>query len=1017
MNPEKLIAEIIAVGDEVLSGRVINTNASFLSKELEKIGFTVKYQQVVSDEKDAITVALRLAATRSSVIVFCGGLGPTEDDLTKETVAEAFGRQLVLDETVLAEIEDYFSSRGMEMSDNNRKQALVPDGCKVLHNKNGTAPGLILQKGKQAVVLLPGPPSELRPLFLDVAAPILKDMNGTIILSASLMVTGISESSLETKTQDLLYGDNPHSALYAGGGQIEIHITANGDSEEETKAALDEKVNAFTELLGDHIYAHERISLSEAVVGQLLEAGKTVSVAESCTGGMMAEQITAVPGSSACFEFGVASYADWTKHTYLDVEQSLLDTYSAVSSAVAVEMARGVRSKGKADFGVGITGIAGPGVGNYLDKEVGLVYIAVCDKKLAVVREFRFGEKRSRDNIRVLSCVNAFDMLRRFMKGLPIENSEEFNRFQIADLKRDSRPKSKIGIFAKKTIAVVLSVSALIGSSILGANIANASADRGVYTTLKEEYVSQSEEKPEEAFLALRAGNEDTIGWVSDTDQDISTVFVRERERFYYDGHDYLKRNNIFGCARAPFETPLNGAADNVVIQASKEGSGILFSTLPSFLQQEYASKHRYFYLTTEENTGTFEVFSVMYLDSAEGIDGYLLSPFFRDEVAFQQFVISTKMRSIYSTDLPLNFNDQFLTLVCPMDEMWTGCRLVVVAKKVYERDALRPTTLSINGSVLYPNAWYKKNGIECGVNIPAESDRWLDWYRQGGKVGQALSEADHQVEPKIRVTMNGEELIDTPLEVVSRIVTNEAPDISSSETLKAIAVAVSSKLKYEYFTGNNSPEVTGRAATDKVRDVVREVLDETLVFADVPCWTPVFYCSNGKTNDASEMIEGFFPYLVTVDSEYDRKDWNSGYYKETDFNLDLFRSRVEALYGITLSDDPSNWIQILHTTSIGTITRVSIDGQVEEDGYKFFVDVLALPSANVTVTLNNRNFRFTIYGTGYGLGMSIVGAKYYVSQAGWTYDQVLQHYYPATAIENLPWDEYYAGNLDAKKE
>ena len=138
MNPEKLIAEIIAVGDEVLSGRVINTNASFLSKELEKIGFTVKYQQVVSDEKDAITVALRLAATRSSVIVFCGGLGPTEDDLTKETVAEAFGRQLVLDETVLAEIEDYFSSRGMEMSDNNRKQALVPDGCKVLHNKNGT---------------------------------------------------------------------------------------------------------------------------------------------------------------------------------------------------------------------------------------------------------------------------------------------------------------------------------------------------------------------------------------------------------------------------------------------------------------------------------------------------------------------------------------------------------------------------------------------------------------------------------------------------------------------------------------------------------------------------------------------------------------------------------------------------------------------------------------------------------------------------------------------------------------
>ncbi len=1017
MNTDKLIAEIIAVGDEVLSGRVINTNAAFLSKELEKIGFLVKYQQVVSDEKDAITVALRLAASRSNVIVFCGGLGPTEDDLTKETVAEAFGRQLVLDETVLEEIEAFFLSRGIVMSDNNRKQAMVPEGCKVLHNSNGTAPGLILQKGKQAVVLLPGPPSELRPLFLDAASPILKEMNDNHILSCSLMVTGISESSLESMTKELLYGDNPHSALYAADGQIEIHITAIGSSEDETKAFLDEKVNAFTAVLGDHIYAKDKISLSESVVAELIDKGKTVSVAESCTGGMMAQQITAVPGSSACFEFGVASYADWTKHTYLDVEQSLLDSYSAVSSVVAVEMARGVRAKGKADYGVGITGIAGPGVGNYLDKEVGLVYIAVCDKKKAIVREFRFGDKRSRDNIRVLSCVNAFDMLRRFINDLPVKDGEEFNRFQIADLKRKSSPKTKAGIFAKKTVAIVLSLSALIGSSIYGANTANAAADRGVYTSLKEEYVSRAEEDPEGALLALREGNEDTIGWVSDVDQDISTVFVTEHERYYYDDHDYLKRNNVYGCARAPFGTPLNGIADNIVIQASKEGNGILFSSLPSYLQQDYASKHRYFYLTTEQNTGTFEVFSVLFLDSAEGIDGYLLTPFFRDEVAFQQFVISTKMRSIYSTDLPLNLNDQFLTLVCPMDEMWTGCRLVVVAKKVYERDALRPTTLSINGSVLYPNAWYKKNGIECGVNIPAESDRWLDWYRQGGKVGQALSEADHHIDPKIRVTMNGEELVDTPLEIVSRIVTNEAPDITNAETIKAIAVAVSSGLKYEFNNGNHSPEVTGRAASDRVRDVVREILDETLVFEDSPCWTPVFYCSNGKTNDASEMIDGSFPYLVTVESEYDRKDWNSGYYKETDFSTDLFRSRVEALYGISLSDDPSNWIQILNTTSIGTVTRVSIDGQVEEDGYKFFVDVLALPSANVTVSLNNRNFRFTIYGTGYGLGMSIVGAKYYVSQEGWTYDQVLQHYYPATVINNIPWDEYYAGNIDAKKD
>ncbi len=1017
MASNKLIAEIIAVGDEVLSGRVVNTNASFLSKEMEKLGFPVQYQQVVRDGEKEIVNALRLAATRSNVIVFCGGLGPTKDDLTKEAVASAFKLNLVTDESVLAEIEDFFESRGMEMTENNKKQALVPEGCIVLHNVNGTAPGLILNRGKNAVVLLPGPPHEMQPLFLNEAAPRLAEMNDGVLRSASLMVTGISESALEEKAQELLYGDNPHSALYAGGGSIEIHISSLGTNEEEAQELLDNKVNAFTALLGDKIYAKERITVAESVVGQLIENGKTVSVAESCTGGMMAQQITAVAGSSACFEYGAATYADWSKHSFLDVDQALLDTYSAVSSVVAVEMARGIRAKGKADFGVGITGIAGPGVGNYLDKEVGEVYIAVCDKKRSVVKEFHFGDKRSRDNIRSLSCVNAFDMLRRFMNGLPVEDGAEYTRFQIADLKRKARPRTKAGIFARKMMAAILALGTLIGGSIFSANIVNAASDRDVYTELREEYQYQASDDPAAALEALKEKNGDTVGWLTGTEGDIDTVVVREREWNYYENHDFLLKKNIYGCARVLHETSEPEETDNLVITASKDGEGILFEALPKYVQQDYASKHRFFQFSTGNNMDTFEVFSVFYLDAAEGIDGYIYNTRFRKEVAFQQFVISTKMRSIYSTDLTLSYGDRFLTLVCPFDEMWEGCNLVVVAKRVTGNEAVRATTLSMNGSALYPNAWYETKGLECSVNITAESDKWLDWYRQGGKVGQALQEAEKQVDHTIRVTMNGEEIIDSPTEIIARIVTNQAPDIKNEETLKALAVAAATELKYKYSIGEKAPEVTGRAATDLVRGVVRGVLEETLTYGGQPSWTPVFHCSSGSTNNASEMVEGSFPYLVSVESEYDSLDKNSGYYEVTDFTADLFRSRVEALCGITLSEDIENWLEILNTTSVGTVTKVMIDGKLEMDGYEFFSEILALPSANVTVALNNRTFRFTIYGTGRELGMSIAGAKYYVSKSGWTYDEVLSHFYPGTSIENVPWDEYYAEALDAKKE
>ena len=321
----------------------------------------------------------------------------------------------------------------------------------------------------------------------------------------------------------------------------------------------------------------------------------------------------------------------------------------------------------------------------------------------------------------------------------------------------------------------------------------------------------------------------------------------------------------------------------------------------------------------------------------------------------------------------------------------------------------MRATSLSMNGSALYPAAWYEKRGIECGVNISAETDKWLDWYQEGGKIGQNIHGYDDD-SVIIQVEMNGNVIEASPLEIVSRIVTDQVTNsnIKSDEAIKALAVATATELKYAYANGEKTPAVTGRAPADSVREIVASVLDETVMYADEAAWTPVFYCSSGNTNDASEMVEGDFPYLVSVESKYDSRDKNSGYYKQTEYNSTMLRSRIEGLYDVTLSDDISNWIQILETTKEGYVTKVLIDGQTEADGYEFFVEALDLPSANVAVALNKSSIRFTIYGTGYGLGMSVAGAKYYASLDDMSYTEILEHYYPGTEIRETDWNDYY---------
>lgn len=432
-------AEIISVGDEVLRGDVINTDTSFLAARLSEIGFTVSYHTAVGDNENDLREAISKAINRSHVTIFTGGLGPTKDDMTKETVASAIGRRLILDQETADTMKAWFSSRGAVMTENNLKQALVIEGGEALKNNNGTAPGMYIQQGNQVLVLLPGPPRELEPLYYEQVLPRLEKFTDSRNYFITLKVFGIGESALEVEIKDLLYTPNPSAALYAKTGEVEVRITGRGRTEEEARELAYDLAIKIESRINENIYSDKGESLEETVVTKLRNSGKHIAVAESCTGGMMTAAITSVPGSSDVFEYGISAYADWVKKRDLDIDRMIISKYTSISSETAAEMAKAVMLQGRADIGVGITGQAGPTTGDLTDKEVGLVYIAVADHDYVYVKEFHFGDRRGREYIRTLAVKNAFDMVRRTLDKIAIVDSYAFKHNVIASISKKER--------------------------------------------------------------------------------------------------------------------------------------------------------------------------------------------------------------------------------------------------------------------------------------------------------------------------------------------------------------------------------------------------------------------------------------------------------------------------------------------------------------------------------------------------------------------------------------------------
>lgn len=404
-------AEIIAVGSELLTPDRIDTNSLFLTEELNKLGIEVLRKTIVGDRRELLAEAFRDALNRVPVVIASGGLGPTEDDLTRETLADLLGRRLERNDDVVRAIEARFRSFKRDMPAVNLRQAMVPEGAEVLENPRGTAPGLWLEDKGRSIALLPGPPRELKPLFLEQVLPRLQRRASRVrMFHRELRITGLGESHVEERIRPIYTRyKEVNTTILAVPGEIQIHLRTWTDQGDHAESTLDEIVRSFELALGDRIFAHSGVSLEEVVAQLLTDNRGTIAAAESCTGGLLAERLTRIPGSSTYFLGGAVCYSNELKTAWADVPPEMIASKGAVSSEVAIALAEGIRRRVGSTFGVGITGIAGPGGGSE-EKPVGTVHLALASP--TGIKERLVHLPGDRDGIRFYASQLALDMVR-----------------------------------------------------------------------------------------------------------------------------------------------------------------------------------------------------------------------------------------------------------------------------------------------------------------------------------------------------------------------------------------------------------------------------------------------------------------------------------------------------------------------------------------------------------------------------------------------------------------------------
>ncbi len=783
-------AEIISVGTELLLGDILNTNARFLSQHLAALGYNVFYQTTVGDNSRRLRELVQAAKLRSDVLIFSGGLGPTADDITKEIVAEVFEDLLVMDIDELVKLEQFFKSRGVEMTENNKKQALVPKLGRKIVNGEGTAPGAFFRRNNKYAFLLPGPPREMQPMFLEQVVPMLEAMQDAAIRSVTLRCFGIGESALEDKIASLLDGENPTAALYAKTGEVHVRITARADTAEQAEVMCDEYAVMFYKALGDLIYATGEDDMATATVNALIQGEYTVATAESCTGGLLGERITAVPGSSAVYGYGAITYANMAKHDMVGVRNDTLRKYGAVSSQVAAEMAFGVAKKGGSDFGIGITGIAGPS-GGTPQKPVGLVYIAVSYDKDVYIRKLNV-PARSRDYVREISCLHALDMMRRMVLGLPVSNTRQFTKSQLADFERDGAPRSRNRMMLNTALAilgaVIILIALIIGIYSSGNSQPSApSADTSV--SLKSQGLQYGTREYTDAAFELvenaKAENPAMVGFVAMAGQSVEALVAQTFQGTQNALEESLNEAGVRGYPVMAADAPLGDESSNTLVLGQE-------SLLPlvDYQYNDGSATFSTFTFYTDEKEYIYNVIGVYLADDVSD-DFSPADTYFDDYSEFLEFVMGVKMRSLYDMDMDALQEDSYMTLA--VQDAESDERKMYVCGRLVRSTELPKESEKVpaGGDVLMPDSWYEENN-ELKPNIQNLYEDNMREYLMSGTTNSYLQLEAGIPQEDAAPLLFSEELLELPV----------APppveeDISEEEDVQSSSVATAELLGF----------------------------------------------------------------------------------------------------------------------------------------------------------------------------------------------------------------------------
>ena len=719
-------AEIISVGTELLLGDIVNSNSQFLSRELAAYGIDTLYQSTVGDNRERLQQAIELALTRCDMVLLTGGLGPTEDDITRETVAAYLELPLVLHEESDHRIREYFERTGKEYTDNNQKQAMLPEGCTVFENDWGTAPGCAVEKDNKCLILLPGPPSEMIPMFFYHVAPFLAKRSGGTIQTHTIGVFGLPEAAIDERLQDLLSSTNPTVAPYAKDGEVVLRITAKADTPEQAQALCDPMITEIQERLDKAVYGVDAGSLAHRVVALLTQHELKIATAESCTAGLLSGRLTEVPGASGVFECGIAAYSKEIKHQMLGVPKSVLEERGAVSPETAGAMAVGAWRVSGADIGIGITGVAGPETSE--GKAVGTVYIALADQKRVWVKKIFAGHgEGDREQIRNRATSFALDMARRYLETLPgvmaggqsleqmRQEAAQVTAEQNQVIRKRRRRTRLLRWFSILTILCL--AAAFAGYVYLYKPYRNQKQFDELYAMYTQAEVETEGWYPNgilPQFMTLYRNNDDVRGWVSIADTRINYPVMVEPSLGYYRQHDFRKTSSAFGVPYLETGTAVDPAQmkPTLTIYGNNPGNGQMFSDLEKFTELNFLKKHTIIQMNTLYQEAAYKIFGVFLVDDIDTAEFNYARTVFDSEEDFLYHVAQIRARSLFDTPVDVIDGDRLLLLTTPIDYGYPGARIVVAARRVRaDEDANNDLSKArVNRTAKMPKGWVETN-------------------------------------------------------------------------------------------------------------------------------------------------------------------------------------------------------------------------------------------------------------------------------------------------------------------